>query len=93
MNQALEAWRGGQEKPGRILGVSPTIEAVDSVWSEGKKLKQFEILQETTVEGRRQFTVKLTLDGAEPESVNYVVIGKDPLLVFRESDYEKMSGE
>jgi hypothetical protein len=42
--------------------------------------------------GPRWFAVKLTLQDAEPQQVNYAVLGLDPLQVFREVDYNRACG-
>lgn len=94
LTAAMAAWQSGQPKPGTIPRNSPVIEVVDSEWRKGQKLKSFEILQEIpTTEGPKRFSVKLTMEGATaPQDTVYLVVGKDPLYVFREADYQPPTG-
>lgn len=91
---ALKAWQEGNAKPGRIDLYSVPLQVADPVWSKGKKLKSFEIVQEEPLsDGPTKFAVKLTLDGVpEAQSVAYVVIGKDPLWILREEEYQRSGG-
>lgn len=92
LEKALTAWKNG-EKCGKLQGDAQGIEAVDRVWQAGGKLTAFEIVRAEDKPGPRWFAVKLTLVGsAEPRMVNYVVLGLDPLWVFRDEDYQKLSG-
>jgi hypothetical protein len=95
LTKALDAWKSGQEKPGKIENSKPVIEAQDSVWGTGRKLKDFQIGDEQkTADGPTRFKVQLTFDGDPAnEDAEYVVFGKDPLYVFRDKDYQKMSGQ
>ena len=92
---ALDAWKSGQEKPGSITTQKPAIEVQDSVWGSGRKLKSFEVGEEQAAkDGPPRFTVELTFaDKPETEKADYVVVGKDPLWVMREKDFQKMSGQ
>lgn len=95
LTTGLNAWKSGREKPGAIESTKPVVEVQDQVWTSGRKLKEFQIGDETlSSEGPTRFKVKLTFDGGEPaqEDAEYVVFGKDPLYVFRDKDYQKMSG-
>ncbi len=58
------------------------------------KLKEFSKLPtELPSDGPRKFKVKLTLDGAAaPKEVTYYVVGKDPLHVFSEDEYNRDAG-
>ena len=93
---ALDAWKSGREKPGAIESSKPVVQVQDQVWDSGRKLKEYQIGDETSVVGEpTRFKVKLTFDGGDPahEDAEYVVFGKDPLHVFRDKDYQKMSGQ
>jgi len=94
---ALEAWKSGQ--PADPVGKSPsgaTIRAIDMDWAAGRRLSAFEILQElppAAEAGPRQFVVQLTLDGMpQPIEATYLVVGIDPLQVFRDKDYDLYFG-
>ena len=95
LTAALDAWKSGQEKPGSITNLKPAIEVQDSVWGSGRKLKSFEIGEEqASKDGPPRFSVELTFaDKPEIEKTDYVVVGKDPLWVMREKDFQKMSGQ
>ena len=89
---ALEAWKAGQ--PADPVGTLPsgaTIRAIDMDWAAGWRLSAYEIVQElpqSAEPGPRRFTVKLTLEGAaQPVEATYLVVGIDPLQVFRDKDY------
>ena len=88
---ALTAWQNGAE-PGRIEAASPAVQAVDFQWQAGQKLQSYEILEELQGDGPKRFSVKLTLDGSgAAQEVRYVVLGREPLWVYREEDYAKVS--
>jgi hypothetical protein len=93
LETTLTAWQNGQ-KIGRIDAVSPPIEPVDNKWQAGQKLQGYEILQaETPDEGPSRFLVRLTMKTPPgKQEVRYVVVGIDPLWVYREEDYRKVSG-
>lgn len=82
-------------QPGAVPGTSPRVEIVDTKWKAGQ-VKQFEITGEDTPTGDssvpRFFKVRLTLVKGPPQEVRYVVFGIDPLLVYREEDYQALSG-
>ena len=95
LTAALEAWKSGQAKPGSIANHKPAIEIQDSVWDSGRKLQDFHIGEELpATDGPPRFSVELTYaDKPETEKTDYVVIGKDPLWVMREKDFQRMSGQ
>ena len=96
LTTALDAWKSGREKPGTIESSKPVVEVQDQIWDSGRKLKEFQIGDETAVAGvPTRFKVKLIFAGGDPpqEEAEYVVFGKDPLHVFRDKDYQKMSGQ
>ena len=90
---ALKAWQDGRDKPGKIEHAVP-LQVVEPTWNAGKKLKSFEIAkEETTADGPGKFTVNLTLEGVPaPKSVVYVVVGKDPLWIMPEEEYQRNAG-
>jgi hypothetical protein len=93
--QALEAalnhWQGGHP-PGKVPGTNPPVDVQDFKWKAGQKLKSYEILGEESGPEQRFFRVRLTLAEGAPIEVKYMVLGIDPLLVYREEDYQKLSG-
>ena len=69
---------------------------MDLAWKSGQQqLKAFEIVgEETAASGSapRYFKVRLTLAKGPPQEVRYVVVGIDPLWVYREKDFDSLSG-
>jgi hypothetical protein len=94
LEASLNAWRDGK-KPGVVEGAPVTVEAVDSRWQAGQKLREYEILnEEPNQNGPRVFSVRLTLSkpAGRQETVRYFVVGKEPLWVYREDDYKAPAG-
>jgi hypothetical protein len=90
---ALDAWKAGKEC-NRIVDRSPFIEVVDFYWDTGVRLTSYEIADEDTSEdGHHRFTVNLHVEEARSvQKVAYIVLGQNPLWVYREEDYKKTSG-
>jgi hypothetical protein len=92
LETALNTWQNGG-KPGRVADGPPVVQVLDVKWSAGQKLARYEILEELPGDGPRWFSVKLTMQSPPGEQVvKYVVLGKDPLWVYREEDYKKLTG-
>jgi hypothetical protein len=91
LETALEHWKSGA-KHGRIDD-KIAIDVFDARWQNGRKLESYEILDEEISEGPKIFVVKMKLDEDKQEKeVKYYIVGKNPLMVFREQDYQKASG-
>jgi hypothetical protein len=93
LEAALNHWQAGNP-PGSVPGTRPAVEVIDAKWKAGQKLTGFEVVKEEPPAGTgpRYFTVRLTPAKGPPEEVRYVVLGIDPLWVYREDDYKKLSG-
>ena len=93
LEAALTHWQGGGQ-PGPVPNTSPVVEVTDSKWKAGQKLKAFEITGDEPPAGAgpRFFKVKLTPATGAAVETRYAVLGIDPLLVYRDEDYQKMSG-
>lgn len=89
LTAALTAWQNGEAKPGPSLKVDKVrVEVHDDLWEGGAKLKSFEIVDEVLSEGPRKFSVKLTLEGdSATKDITYVILGKDPLIVMSENQF------
>ncbi len=88
---ALAAWRDGQP-PGRVESVAPPLQVVDTHRRPGQTLKDYEVLGLVRRDGPRCVAVRLVLDAPpEEQRVRYIVVGIDPLWVFRQEDYEMFS--
>jgi hypothetical protein len=90
LQAALTAWKNGQPKEGLKVG-NTAITVIDPAWSPGQRLDAFEIVGEKPGDGPRFFTVKLTTPRGQ-KTVTYVVLGIDPLWVYSEAEYKKVSG-
>ena len=92
LEAALEHWKSGA-KHGPVEDFTVPVDVFDARWQNGKKLESYEILSEVPSDGPKIFLVKMKLEEDKEENeVKYFVVGKDPLLVFREQDYNKASG-
>lgn len=91
---ALDYWKAGKS-PGSIPETNPKVEVVDSQWRNGQMLKSYEIVSDTPPvngQGPRIFTVKLTLVQGQTIETQFMVLGIDPLWVYRKEDFAKLSG-
>jgi hypothetical protein len=89
LRASLEAWKAG--KPASSLAAEkPRIEAVDFEWKARKTLSNYEIGEVVSGQGTQTFSATLTIKG-EPtaKEVRYMVLGLDPILVFRDEDFER----
>lgn len=88
LETSLAAWKNGT-KMADVKGDTVGIQVSDRMWMKGKKLAAYEILAAEDTPGPRWFSVKLTMVGAQPQTVRYAVLGIDPLWVYREEDYKQ----
>ena len=90
LDWALATWRDSANPPRQIN--SSSVQFIDQQRQPGERLSTYEILARTEVENARQFTVRLTLaDDPTPRLVRYIVIGREPIWVFRLEDYDLIS--
>jgi hypothetical protein len=91
LTKALTAWQQGSLGTSLPLDETIAIEVVDKQRREGQMLVDFKILGDVSVDGGRWFEVQLKLDNPrQTEQVRYVVVGINPLWVFRQYDYEML---
>ena len=85
---ALDAWvRGEPNAP--LRESQPKIEFIDAHFRDGQKLQSYEFVGEVPDQGVRRFEVVLHFaDGSKPETTQYVVVGIDPLWVYRKQDFD-----
>ena len=92
LESALSRWRDGQAKPEKFTQGKVAVEVLDQIWLSGQKLVSFEILsEESPAGGPRVFSVKLKTARGE-QTVKYYVVGIDPLWIYSEVEYRKMTG-
>jgi hypothetical protein len=88
---ALDAWKRG-EPPDSVVGKDPTVNVVDKQRPPGRPLTRYEILGEVSAENARGFAVRLGFEGGEESPVvRYLVVGRGPVWVFRQEDYDMIS--
>jgi hypothetical protein len=90
---ALDHWQGGGQS-GAIPNTSPAVQVTDARWKGGQKIKSYEIVgaEPPAGTGPRWFKVRLVPASGEAVETKYAVLGIDPLLVYRDEDYQKLSG-
>jgi hypothetical protein len=86
LTATLDAWQ--TSKP-EVALAETKINVSDTHRRAGQQLKTYEILGELPADNGRRFQVKLQLDNpAAEEKVQYLVVGIDPIWVFRQEDYD-----
>ncbi|MHC5538230.1 hypothetical protein ACYOEI_08375 [Singulisphaera rosea] len=88
---SLEAWKSNDRRSGIVIGGKPPIGVVDSTRPE-RRLVDYEIVGALmSSEKARPFAVRLTLDEPrETVMTRYLVIGREPLWVFLQEDFDRM---
>lgn len=83
----LRAWTQGDTNP-TIAGTHPTVAVSDTLRTGGRTLVRYEILGAVPADAPRCFAVRLTLDRPAADlRERYVVVGLDPIWVWRYEDY------
>jgi hypothetical protein len=87
LEAALDAWVRGDT--GRTVpGASPAIEVIDDRRAKNRPLVGYTVLGPVPADAPLCFAVQLRLGGpAEEVRERYVVVGLDPLWVWRHDDY------
>ena len=84
---AMDSWKKGHPA-GIVEPTSPRVQVGDTHRRPGQRLEGYEILGESADPRARTFTIRLALEGpGESPVVRFLVVGIDPILVFREEDY------
>jgi hypothetical protein len=86
----LTAWQNGQSKSDKLSLGQARIEVRDPAWGSGQKPKAYEIGDEESQGLARWFTVKLTLPNGQRSS-KYAVVGGDPIRIYTEEEFGKLS--
>ncbi len=83
----LQSWARG-ETSSVVPNTKPTVEVADGLRLKGHTLVKYEILGPVPADAPRCFAVKLTLGNPTLElRERYVVLGLDPIWVWRYDDY------
>jgi len=87
---AFDAWKQGVAA-GPVPETSPRIHVTDNHRKPGEKLVSYRILGEVPGDTQRCYAVELTFDPPREERARFVVVGIDPLWVFRLEDYQLLA--
>jgi hypothetical protein len=91
LEAAMAAWAAGRPA-GMLETKAPRVQVVDSFRKPNQRLEGFEILAETASPRARTFSLRLRLvEPNERPLVRYLVVGIDPILIFRQEDYELLT--
>lgn len=90
LEKALTTWKAG-ERVSTLTELKPPIDAVDHEWVARKVLTDYMIGTTVDGQGNKTFNVTLTLKGAQPKDVKYMVFGRDPVHIYRDEDFARMS--
>ncbi len=86
--RGLDLWRE-QGIAGEVPGTSPKVFVTDEGRVPSQKLIAYRILGETPGKSGRTYIVELELDEpSERLKTEYIIVGIDPIWVFRRDDYE-----
>ena len=87
----FEEWKSGTSR-NQNRGDSPHIEVVDNHRRPGRRILDYKVLGQTEFEGGRRLDTRVTWsDPEEVERIRFVVVGIDPLWVFRQEDYDMIA--
>jgi hypothetical protein len=89
LQSSLDAWKAG--KPATAMaGEKPSIEIVDFEWKAGKVLSDYTLGQDSPGQGVQTLSASLTIKGESgPKEVKYMVLGLEPMRIFRDEDYNR----
>ena len=83
----LQSWARGDVGPS-VPNTNPAVEVADGLRLKGHTLTKYEILGPVPADAPRCFAVRLTLGNPALElRERYVVLGLDPIWVWRYDDY------
>ncbi len=86
----MRGWMQGHPT-GRLESASPGVQVIDAHRVPGQVLRDYEILAETVSPRARTFSLRLNLSSPDERPiVRFLVVGIDPVLVFREEDHDLM---
>jgi hypothetical protein len=91
LTAVLDAWREGRP-PEEGVGPKRNVHVVDKQRKSGQRLARYEILGEVIANKGRGFAVRLSFENPEEQPVvRFLVVGIEPLWVFRQEDFEMIS--
>jgi hypothetical protein len=85
---ALDAWKAGLPA-GEIPNTKPLVHVTDQNRNPAQKLESYNVVGEVPGSAGRTFVVNLHLTNPTEEiKTQYIVVGIEPIWVFRQEDYE-----
>ena len=91
MEAALGCWKAGKPT-GRRESTTPPVQIMDSFRKPGQAVDGWEILGQTTGERAVAMTVRVQFTSPKAtETIRFLLLGTDPVLVFRQEDYDLIS--
>ena len=91
LDACLKSWMEGLT-PTPVPGTKPPVQSVDGLRTKGRTLLKYEILGPVPADAPRCFAVRMTLGNPAQElRERYVVLGLDPIWVWRHDDYVMIS--
>ena len=90
LTAGLDAWKSGSPA-GEVADTKPLVFVTDSYRGQNERLVDYEILGQVPGNVPRCFAVDLQFDPPREEKTRYVVVGIDPLWVFRMEDYQLLA--
>ena len=90
LKAVFEAWRKGSP-PGLVPDTSPAVHITDTYRKDGEQLVDYRILGEVPSERKRCYAVELRFAPERAERTRFLVVGIDPLWVFRLEDAELLA--
>ena len=86
----LDAWQADRDL--NKLDDGTALLLVDARRRVGDRLGSYRIVGPQPWDRGRRFVVELTLQNEEtPQKVRFVILGKDPLMVFRQEDFDMLA--
>ncbi|MDG3003189.1 hypothetical protein [Paludisphaera mucosa] len=90
VERAMEFWKEGRPT-GVVEATRPRIQVVDSSRKPGQTVASYRMLAESASPRERTFSLKVSLHHPDEEAVvRFLVMGADPILIFRQEDYDLM---
>jgi len=87
LDASFKAWAAG-DAGSRAAGTATPVEVADGLRTKGRTLVSYDILGPVPADAPRCFAVRLTLGNPAQElRERYVVVGLDPVWVWRHDDY------
>lgn len=88
----LSAWKAGEPNK-TVTANGASVDFYDARRRDGRKLADFKIVEEVPGGEHPSFKASLKFaDKPQEEETTYLVIGIDPLNVFRAEDYKRATG-